>query len=70
MLLPLMHGTGRARHGQILHQAGQLVEDGDLRPLLDPERFTFDTIGDAHAHAASGQHLGKVVALLPDAEGV
>jgi NADPH2:quinone reductase len=66
MLLPLMHDTGRARHGQFLRRVGQLVEDGDLRPLLDAERFTFDTIGDAHARAASGEHIGKVVVLHPD----
>jgi NADPH:quinone reductase-like Zn-dependent oxidoreductase len=28
---------------------------------VDDRRFTFATIGEAHAHAASGAHVGKVV---------
>lgn len=67
MLIPMMHGTARARHGDILREVARLADDGALRPLLDERRFTFDEIGAAHARAASGEHLGKVVALHPDA---
>lgn len=67
MLIPMMHGVGRARHGEILREAARLAGDGALRPLLDERRFTFDDIGAAHARAASGEHLGKVVALHPGA---
>ncbi len=67
MLLPMLRGTGRARHGQILREAATLVEDGALSPLVDDRRFTFATIGEAHAYAASGAHVGKVVVTHPEA---
>ena len=60
MLLPLLYGEGRARHGEILARAATLVENGDLRPLLDETRFGLDEPADAHRRAESGDHTGKV----------
>jgi NADPH:quinone reductase-like Zn-dependent oxidoreductase len=60
-LLPMLTGKRRAHHGEILTQIAALVDAGQLRPLLDTRRFLFDQIGDAHAHAISGQAVGKVV---------
>ncbi len=60
MLVPLLHGEGRARHGEILSRAASLVESGDLRPLLDETRFGFDEPAAAHRRAESGDHAGKV----------
>lgn len=65
MLIPIVHHTGRARHGDILRQAAGLVDSGHLRPLIDRQQFTFDEIGDAHAHTASGNQVGKVVVAHP-----
>ena len=62
MLIPLLHGVGRERHGRILAEVADLVDAGQLRPLIDARRFTFDTIGGAHAYAESGKATGKVLA--------
>lgn len=60
-LLPLLTGKGRQHHGQILAEAGALVEAGQLRVRLDPRRFTLDTVDEAHRLVASGTAQGKVV---------
>lgn len=66
MLIPLIHDVGRARHGHILRAVAALADDEVLRPLVDERRFTFAEIGNAHAYAASGQQVGKVVVRHPD----
>jgi NADPH2:quinone reductase len=66
MLIPLLHNIHRERHGAILHTAAKLVDTGDLKPLIDAKRFTFDRIGEAHAHAESGEQIGKVLVVHPD----
>ncbi len=60
MLLPLLRGSGRSAHGEILRQAGILIEDGKLRPLVDEETFTFEDVGKAHARLESGKATGKI----------
>lgn len=61
MLIPLIHGIGRARHGEILRLAGELVDAGRLRPLLDPERFALADLARAHTKLESGKAVGKLV---------
>jgi NADPH2:quinone reductase len=61
MLIPILKNTGRAAHGEILTQIAKLVDEGKLKPLIDPHRFTLDTIADAHALLESGKAHGKVV---------
>lgn len=61
MLIPLLHNVGRPRHGEILQQAAALVDEGSLRPLLDPGRFALADLPAAHRHAESGRAVGKVV---------
>lgn len=60
-LHPLLTGEGRAHHGEILRAAATLVEEGKLMPILDPRRFTLETVADAHALVANGTARGKVV---------
>lgn len=60
MLIPLLHGIGRAHHGDILSKLAQLVDAEKLRPLLDPKSFSFSDIAQAHQYAESGQAVGKV----------
>jgi len=60
-LMPMLTGKGRAHHGEILHEATKLAEAGKLTPLLHPERFTFETVIDAHIAVESGKAIGKVV---------
>lgn len=61
MLLPMLDGEGRDRHGRILREVAALADGGRLRPLLDPARFTLDTAAEAHRHLGSGKARGKVV---------
>lgn len=61
VLLPLLTGTGRAHHGEILRQATQLVEANLLRPVVDPRQFTLDTALAAHEAAEQGTAVSKIV---------
>lgn len=60
MLIPLLYGVNRTRHGEILAQLEQRVEAGQVRPLLD-RVFNFSEVAEAHQRAESGQAVGKVV---------
>ncbi|MBD2463501.1 zinc-dependent alcohol dehydrogenase family protein [Oscillatoria sp. FACHB-1407] len=61
VLLPLLTGEGRARHGDILRQATQLAEAGQLRPVVDPRHFTLETALSAHEAVEQGTALSKIV---------
>jgi NADPH2:quinone reductase len=61
MLLPLLTGEGRERHGSILRAVAALVDEGKLRPLLDGSRFTLATAPEAYRRLQSGDATGKVV---------
>lgn len=61
MLLPLLTGVGRDRHGRILRSAARLVDEGKLRPLIDAHSFTLATAADAHRLLESGKAQGKIV---------
>ena len=60
MLLPLLTGADRERHGRTLRDVARLVEDGQLRPLLDEARFGLLDAAAAYARAESGEAVGKV----------
>ncbi|GFK92277.1 2-haloacrylate reductase [Fundidesulfovibrio magnetotacticus] len=61
MLLPLVTGQGRERHGEILRRAAALAEEGKLTPLLAARRFHLEEAAQAHDYLDSGQAVGKVV---------
>ena len=61
MLLPLLTGRGRERHGAILREIAALVDTGKLRPLIDETRFTLTTAADAYRYLISGEARGRVV---------
>jgi NADPH:quinone reductase len=61
MLIPLLYGVGRTHHGEILTQLTQLVDAGQVRPLLDSQIFNFSEVAKAHQRAESGEAIGKVV---------
>ncbi len=67
MLIPMLHDVGRARHGEILRHAAELVEEDHLRPIVDERTFSFDAIGEAHAYAEAHEQIGKVVVTHPEA---
>ena len=66
-LLPLLTGTGRAHHGDILRETAQLVESGKLVPQVDPRRFTLETACDAYREIKAGTATGKLVIDIADA---
>ncbi len=61
MLIPMLHNHKRAAHGKILTHLTQIIEAGNLKPLLDEHRFSLEEVGKAHAHLESGKAIGKVV---------
>ena len=60
-LLPLISGKGRANHGAIMREATRLVEEGKIKVLLDPRRFTLDNVDEAYQAIADGRGNGKLV---------
>lgn len=60
MLIPLLHGSGRMHQGELLSRLAQLVNEGHVRPLLDPKLFSFSDIAAAHQYAESGQAIVKL----------
>jgi NADPH2:quinone reductase len=61
VLLPLLTGVGRARHGEILRRLGEWADAGRVRPLVDPEPFAFRDAGAAHRKLEAGRARGKIV---------
>jgi NADPH:quinone reductase-like Zn-dependent oxidoreductase len=60
-LLPLLTGQGCEHHGDILREASRLIEAGRLKPILDPHRFTLQTVESAHELLLSGAAQGRLV---------
>jgi NADPH2:quinone reductase len=60
MILPILTGQGKERHGQILAEVTRLVDEGKLKPLLDENTFTFSEVAKAHKRLESGKAVGKV----------
>ncbi len=61
MLIPMLHNFKREDHHKILKELTQIVESGNLKPILDEQEFSLEEIGKAHARLESGQGMGKVV---------
>jgi NADPH:quinone reductase len=66
VLIPTLHGVGRAEHGAMLATVAALVDAGAARPLVDPRRFTLEEAAEAHRYVESGRPLGKVVIDVAD----
>jgi len=61
VLLPLLTGKGRVHHGEILRQATQLAEAGQLRPVVDLRHFTLNSALFAHEAVEQGTAICKIV---------
>lgn len=61
MLIPLLRNIQRERHGKIMQKIAELVDQGQVKPLIDNHTFTFEEVGKAHALLESGEAIGKVV---------
>jgi len=60
-LLPLLTGKGRKHHGEITAQATQMAEAGQLRVLLDDQRFDIAHVNEAYERGSAAGNRGKVV---------
>lgn len=60
MLIPLVHGHGAARHGEILSTLAGLVDAGKVKPMVDSV-FPLAAAADAHRKLESKTAMGKVV---------
>lgn len=61
MLIPMLHNVKRKEHAAILKALATIVEAGELTPVLDPQTFALEQVGEAHAKLEGGQAVGKVV---------
>lgn len=57
----MLSGINRSYHREILSKVARLVDEGQVRPLIDAQSFAFADIAAAHAHATSGKAIGKIV---------
>lgn len=53
---------GRKEHGAILHKISNLVENGKVKPLINPKRFNYEQIREAHDYFENKEvEFGKVL---------
>ncbi|TBW54418.1 quinone oxidoreductase [Marinobacter halodurans] len=64
--IPLLHGIGMDDQPRMAAAMADMIRQGAVRPLLDPERFTFSRVGEAHRKLEAGETTGKIL-LLRDA---
>lgn len=62
MIIPLLYRqtAARAQQGQMLQRLSRMAMLGEIRPLVDSRRFSFEEAGAAHALLESGSAIGKV----------
>ena len=61
MLIPMLYNHKREEHGKILAKLSEIVDAGELQPLLDEQQFSLSEVGKAYDRLTSGQAIGKVV---------
>lgn len=61
MLIPMLYDIGRETHGALMEEAAKLVDEGRLKPHVDPRRFSLAEVADAHRHLEGGKAVGKIV---------
>jgi len=61
MLIPMLYNHNREEHGEILAKLSEIVDAGELQPLLDEKQFNLTEAGEAYDRLSSGQATGKVV---------
>lgn len=70
VLVPIMFGQGKEKQGEILDQIRLLSDQGKIVPLLDPQRFTLETVADAHRKLEAGDAHGKLVIDVGSADAI
>ena len=59
--IPILHEEYRHLNGEALKKITPIIEDGKLRPLIDPKIFTFDEVAQAHDYYEAKKAVGKIV---------
>lgn len=59
--IPLLHEEFRHINGEVLRKVTPIIEEGKLRPLIDPKQFTFDEVAQAHEYYEAKKAVGKIV---------
>jgi NADPH:quinone reductase len=65
ILIQLVDGIDRERHGAILKEVKGLIESGKLKILKAEKEFLFTEVGEAHSYLESGRAEGKISLLSP-----
>lgn len=65
ILIAILDGVGREKHGEILRQIKALVEHGSLKVLKAEKEFLFTAVGQAHHYLESGKAEGKISLISP-----
>lgn len=60
VLVPLLQGRWHERLGEELREITELVDSGEIEPLLDEQRFGFSEVGEAHRRLEASEHVGKI----------
>lgn len=61
MLVPMLHDYKREAHGAILANLAEVIDAGELKPVLDDHDFKLAEVGNAYDRLTSGHAIGKVV---------
>ena len=67
-LYPLISGSGRQHHGQILGDVALLVTTGRMRPMVDEREFSLETIDKAYQCVENGTANGKIIISINNPE--
>ena len=65
ILIAILDGVGREKHGEILKRVKEYVESGKLKVLKAEKEFLFTDIGKAHQYLESGKAEGKISLISP-----
>ena len=61
MLLPLLNNQHRENYGKILEKISNIVDEGKLKPIVDPHQYILQDVSQAHQLLESGKAFGKIV---------
>ncbi|PSU30486.1 zinc-dependent alcohol dehydrogenase family protein [Photobacterium lutimaris] len=61
MPIPLVYGINRKAHGEILTHIAKLVDEGQIKPIVDESQYSIWEVSKGHQRLESKQATGKVV---------
>ena len=61
MPIHLVYGINRKAHGEILTHIAKLVDEGQIKPIVDESQYSIGEVSKGHQRLESKQATGKVV---------